>query len=164
MIIIAAYYFGCSMSAVYKNRVRYLEDLLISLEIFKTEINYGLSLLPDVFQSIAGKVRGPVGRLFVGSRAYLGRKEGLAAAECWRRTLQDRQGELELNAAQVELLEKMSLIWGRGDKHDQLKQATLMQELLRQALSEARGEREKNEKMWRYLGLLSGMTIVILLM
>ncbi|MEW5922028.1 MAG: stage III sporulation protein AB [Bacillota bacterium] len=164
LIIFAAYYFGCSMSAVYKNRVRRLEDLLVSLEIFKAEINYGLSLLPEVFHSIAGKVRGPVGGLFTRTGEYMKMKEGFSAGECWRNSLRDRQVEMELAKGQMELLEKMGLIWGRGDKNDQLKQATLMQELLRQALHEARGERDKNEKMWRYLGLLGGITVVILLL
>lgn len=164
MIVFAAYCLGSAKSNVYKNRVRRLEEVLLSLEIFKAEINYGLALLPEVFRSIGGKVKGPVGGLFNCSVAYMKEQAGYSAGECWVRSLQDRQGDLELSRDQLALLEKMGMIWGKGEKSDQLKQVVLMQEMLRQALQEARQDREKNEKMWRYLGLLGGFTIVILLL
>jgi stage III sporulation protein AB len=164
LIVSTAYCYGCSISAVYKNRVKRLEELLMSLEIFKAEINYGLSLLPEVFCSIAGKVRGPIGRLFTQTEKYMKLQEGYSARDCWQRSLQDTIGELELDQDQLVLLKKMGPIWGKGDKNDQLRQVALIQELIRQALQEAREAREKNEKMWRYLGLLGGCTIVILLL
>ncbi len=164
LIVFTAYCYGCSIAAVYKNRVKRLEELLLSMEIFKAEINYGLSLLPEVFHSIAGKVRGPIGGLFTRTEKYMKLQTGLSAGDCWRKALQESEGDLELDKDQLALLKKMGPLWGKGDKHDQLKQVTLMQELLRQALQEAREERIKNEKMWRYLGLLGGCTVVILLL
>jgi stage III sporulation protein AB len=92
------------------------------------------------------------------------KKEGFSVEECWRRSLMDRQGAMVLTKEQLELVLKMGMIWGKGDKTDQLKQVSLLQELLRQALQTARAEREKNEKLWRYLGLLGGVTVVILLL
>ena len=164
LIITTTYYYGCSISAVYKKRVIRLEELLLSLEIFKTEINYGLSRLPDIFRFIAGKFPGPIGSLYNQTGEYMKLKQGFAAGECWHKSLRDSREEMDLNKDQIELLEKMALIWGRGSKNDQLKQTTLIQELLRQALLKARGEKEKNEKIWRYLGLLGGITIVIFLL
>ena len=164
LIIFTAYCYGCSISAVYKNRVKRLEELLLSLEIFKAEINYGLSMLPEVFLSIGKRLHGPIGSLFGKSEEYMKLQAGFSAADCWQKSLRERQGELELDKDQMLLLHKMGLIWGKGDKSDQLRQVTFMQELLRQALQEAREAREKNEKMWRYLGLLGGFAIVILLL
>jgi stage III sporulation protein AB len=164
LIIITAYCYGCSLSAVYKNRVHRLEELLLALEIFKAEINYGLSLLQEAFLSISRKIGGPIGGVFSSTVSYMQKKEGLSVEECWRKSLTDRQGEMELTKEQLELMAKMGMIWGKGDKTDQLKQVSLLQELLRQALQTAREEREKNEKLWRYLGLLGGVTVVILLL
>ncbi len=164
MIVFTAYCYGCSISSVYKNRVKRLEELLLSLEIFKAEINYGLSMLPEVFLSIGKKLHSPIGSLFRKSEIYMNKQEGFSAADCWLKSLTEMRKELELDEEQFTLLKKMGLIWGKGDKGDQLRQVALMQELLRQALKEAREEREKNEKMWRYLGLLGGCTIVILLL
>ena len=164
LIIFTAYCYGCSISAVYKNRVKRLEELLLSLEIFKAEINYGLSMLPEVFRSIGNKLHSPIGSLFSRSEEYMMKKEGFSAEDCWHKSLAEIQEGLELNQDQFLLLKKMGLIWGKGDKSDQMRQVVLMQELLRQALQEAREDRVKNEKMWRYLGLLGGCTIVILLL
>lgn len=163
LVVLAAYVIGASISSIYKNRVRRLEELLLSLEIFKTEVNYGLSLLPDVFNAIGNKIHSPVGSLFNRTGDYMSKQNGDSARDCWHKSLQDRQGDLELTQNQLALLQKMGMIWGKGDKNDQLRQANLVQELLRQALQEARQERERNEKMWHYLGLLGGFTIVILL-
>ena len=164
LIVFTAYCYGCSISAVYKNRVKRLEELLLSLEIFKAEINYGLSMLPEVFLSIGKKLHSPIGILFSRSEGYMKKQDGFSAADCWYKSLAEMQEELELDQDQLALLKKMGLIWGKGDKGGQLRQVALMQELLRQALQEAREERVKNEKMWRYLGLLGGCTIVILLL
>ena len=62
------------------------------------------------------------------------------------------------------MLERLGSAWGQGDKEGQARQISLMQELLRQALDGARSEWQKNDKLWKYLGLIGGITIVLLLL
>lgn len=164
LIIFAAYFMGCRICAVYHRRVRYLEEILYGLEMFRAEVNYGLTPLPQAFQNIGKKLKKPVGILFDDFSSFLLQRKGQSALECWKSALKNRVTDLELKKEQLDLLERLGSAWGQGDKEGQARQISLMQELLRQALDGARSEWQKNDKLWKYLGLIGGITIVLLLL
>ncbi|NMB35749.1 MAG: hypothetical protein GX989_05620 [Firmicutes bacterium] len=164
LIIASTYFYGNSISSFYRNRVGQLEELLLGLEMFHTEINYGLTPLPLAFMNIGAKLREPVGAIFLGAAREMQKSRGLSARRCWQNAWEDSSGALAFSAREMKLLERLGLAWGKGDKNDQLRQTALIQELLRQALREAREELQKNDKMWKYLGLLGGTTLVIFLL
>ena len=163
LIILAAYLFGLNLSLMYYNRVRLLEELLMALEMFLTEVNW-LTPLPQAFLSIAKKINRPVGSLFFDAARLMQQNRGLSACECWRAALRKNTRELDMPQKNMDLLDRLGSIWGRGDKSGQQRQIVLIQELLRQALGEAQVEHQKNNKICKYLGLLGGMTLVIFLL
>ncbi len=163
LIIFTAYLMGCQVCALYQRRVRYLEEIIMGLELFRAEVNYGLTPLPQAFQNIGKKFKNPVGSLFVDFSLSLLQGKGLSALECWRAVLEKRSSELALKDEQMEILERLGSTWGQGDKDGQRKQISLIQELLKHALEGARNERQKNDKLWKYLGLLGGVTVVLFL-
>ncbi len=163
LIIAAAYFYGSSISAFYQNRVSQLEELLLGLEMFFTEVNYGLTPLPHAFANIGAKLKKPVGAIFLDAGQEMQKGAGLSARECWQKALGNHSAVLVLSSRGRKLLDRLGLAWGKGNKSDQLRQIALIQELLRQVLHEAREELQKNDKLWRYLGLLGGTTLVIFL-
>lgn len=163
MIIAAAYLWGNEISSRYRRRVQNLEELVLTLEMFLTEIRYGLTPLPRVFEELGHRVRRPVGNLFCEAAALMKDGEGHSALECWKKAAGKYEHELCFMPGDLQLLEKLGKVWGKGDKEGQARQVALVQELFRQALEEARLEQHKNEKIWKYLGLLGGMTLVIFL-
>lgn len=163
LIVFTAYCYGNYLSSIYLKRVRLLEDLILALEMFLAEVGYGLTPLPRAFQNIGSRLKSPVGRMFVETAQLMGQGKGLTAFECWEKAVGECLGDLELRENQAELFLRLGLIWGKGDKNGQLRQVALMQEMIRQALDQAQKERNKNEKMWKYLGLLGGITLVIFL-
>ena len=163
LIIAATYFYGNSISAFYRNRVNQLEELLLGLEMFFTEVNYGLTPLPRAFMNIGAKLKEPVGTIFLDTTGEMQKSKGLSARECWQNALGNSSAILAFSSRNMKLLERLGLAWGKGDKSDQLRQIALIQELLRQALREAQEELQKNDKMWKYLGLLGGATLVIFL-
>ncbi len=164
LIIFAAYTYGYSISSLYRNRVSQLKELLLGLEMFLAEVNYGLTPLPQAFMHIGHKLKEPVGKLFSDAAALMQKSRGLSARECWKKALKNNSGALEFSRDGMELMDRLGLVWGKGDKSGQLRQIALIQELLRQALREAQNEYQKNDKMWKYLGLLGGLTLVIFLL
>jgi stage III sporulation protein AB len=164
LIIFAAYFMGCQVCSLYQRRVRYLEEIIFALEMFQAEVKYGLTPLPQAFQKIGRKMKQPVGSLFGDFSANLLQGRGLSALECWKSALAKRGPELALTAEQMELLERLGSAWGQGDKDGQGRQISFMQEVLRHALDGARKERQKNDKLFRYLGLLGGVTVVLFLL
>lgn len=163
LIVAAAYFYGCQVSSLYGKRVRCLEEVLMASELFLTEVNYGLTPLPQVFWQLGQKIQKPVGLLFSDTAQFMSQKRGLSALECWEKALRNNSSALDFNKHQLDLLQRLGEVWGRGDREGQQKQVALMQNLLRHALQEAEDEEQKNGKIWRYFGLLGGMTVVIFL-
>lgn len=163
LIITAAYLYGNNVSAAFRQRVRCLEELLMSLEMLQSEIGHGLTPLPEAFLNLGKRMNDPAGSLFLETAQYMKLNRGLSARECWMKALKKNFLEMEYMKKDLHLLERFGRVWGKGDKKGQLAQVALMQESLRQALAEAREEQAKNGKIWRYLGLMGGITVVIFL-
>lgn len=163
-LVSAGYLYGCSISNVLVKRVRLLEELLMALELFRTEIDYGLTPLPQAFQNIGSKMEKPLGYIFLNCSNSMLQNSGLSAWECWNESLEKTRQSLSFSHSDLEYLRKLGNIWGRGDKEGQLRQLSLMQELFRQALNEAQRHRDKNEKLWKYLGLIGGAALAIFFM
>ncbi|MGI5875395.1 MAG: hypothetical protein ACOX6X_01060 [Dethiobacteria bacterium] len=164
LIVAAAYLYGCQVSFLYSKRVRLLEEILMALEMFLTEVNYGLTPLPQAFSQLGKKVQKPIGSLFCDAARCMKQKRGLSARECWEEALLKNASAFDFNKHQLDLFQRLGGVWGRGDREGQQKQIALMQNLLRQALQEAQVEEQKNVKVWRYLGLIGGLTIVVFLL
>ena len=58
-IVSAAYTYGYGISLKYRKRVLLLEELLLGLEMFLAEVNYGLTPLPQAFTHIGRRLKDP---------------------------------------------------------------------------------------------------------
>ena len=76
LIILAAYLYGFNLASMYYNRVRLLEEFLMALEMFLTEVNFGLTPLPQAFISIAKNINRPVGSLFLDAARLMQQNRG----------------------------------------------------------------------------------------
>lgn len=164
LIILTAYLFGFNVASAYRSRVLQLEEILMALEMYLTEINYGLTPLPQAFLNIGKRIKEPAGSLFVDAARLMLQNKGLSACDCWESAVGKNTPALDLLVGDLELVKKLGFIWGKSDKSGQLRQVAFIQELLRQALREAQKNQQKNDKIWKYLGLLGGMTLVIFLL
>ncbi|MDO9536286.1 MAG: hypothetical protein Q7J85_13410 [Bacillota bacterium] len=164
LIILTAYLFGFNLSSAYRSRVRQLEEILMALEMYLTEINYGLTPLPQAFINIGKRIKVPTGCLFIDAARLMLQNKGLSASGCWESAVGKNTPALDLISDDLELVKRLGYIWGKSDKSGQIRQVSFIQELLRQALKEARKAQQTNDKIWKYLGLLGGMTLVIFLL
>ena len=64
----------------------------------------------------------------------------------------------------MEVIKALGVSLGESRKEGQLTQIELTAKRLEFLLHEAQGDRTRNERMWRYLGLLGGAALVILLL
>ena len=164
LIIFTAYLLGFNLSSAYRSRVRQLEEILMALEMYLTEINYGLTPLPQAFINIGKRIKVPAGSLFIDAARLMLQNIGLSASDCWERALDKNAPALDLSGDDLDLVKRLGHIWGKSDKSGQIRQVAFIQELLRQALREAQKAQQTNDKIWKYLGLLGGMTLVIFLL
>ena len=94
---------------------------------------------------------------------YITERSGLTASEAWENALEDFSPNSNLNRGDIEILSAFGKYLGATDIQDQIKNIKLTLTHLRQQEVAALEERQKNEKLWRYLGVLSGIMIFLLL-
>lgn len=86
----------------------------------------------------------------------------LAAGEAWNLAL--NMEELNINDEDRLVLSNLSKLLGKTDVTGQLNQIELTTDFLESQIKKAEQQRDKSEKMYRTLGMLIGMAIVIILM
>ncbi len=150
---------GILISKKYTNRVNELKEFKNALNIFKTKIRYTYEPIPDIFMQISENVNSNIGNVF--SQAA-NKMNVLAAGEAWNIAL--KMEELSINQEDRNVLENLSKLLGKTDLQGQLNQIEMTEDFLNEQIRKAEQEKNKNEKMYRTLGAIIGMVIVIIVM
>ena len=72
--------------------------------------------------------------------------------------------DLNINEEDKNALNNLSKLLGKTDLEGQLNQIEMTSDFLDEQIKKAEKEKNKNEKMYRTLGMILGMTIVVILM
>jgi len=163
LVILSSSMIGFIIAGSYKNRPTTLRNLQVALSMLESEINYGHMPLPQALRSISKKCDKDVADLFAQTAHYLSSRRGLTADEAWEMSLKEFFLNSNIAENDYEILIAFGKYLGSTDKQDQIKNIRLALDNLRQQELSSIHEKEKNEKMWRYLGVLSGIMIVLLL-
>lgn len=153
---------GLVVAASFRQRVHNLRQLVAFFQALESEISYARSTLPEVISRQKGQYTGVVGQfLAVLERAMLD-GTGESFAEIWTSGL----NVLAVNGLPSWLLGELRQVGkslGQSDAAEQLKHLSVLQKRLEEAMVEARQEEEKQTRLWSYLGVFSGLILVLLL-
>lgn len=149
---------GVKMANSYKLRVYNLKQVKKALKILETKIMYTYEQLPDLFMEISKKIKGEVGNLFFDISK---RMELEFAGEAWEKCIDD--ANLYLNNDDKEALKSMGKMLGNTDIHGQLNQLHLVDSFIDEQIKDAVDKKNKNEKMYKKLGAIVGLAMVIVL-
>ncbi|ASS75952.1 stage III sporulation protein AB [Tumebacillus algifaecis] len=163
IILLVATSFGFRMASRYAERSKQLRLFINALQLLETEILYTATPLSEACRKIGTRIPGPVGTFFAELGHKLREGQGVTAGEIWRETLTAHKVNLRLKEADRDVLHSFGQTLGISDRQDQIKHIQLALAHLGTEEQGAREEQSKNEKMWRYLGALMGLTLVILL-
>lgn len=152
-------YIGFLISKQYKNRVTELNELKIALNILKTKIRFTNETLKDIFDDIAKNSKGNVSNFFKEISLKL---KCNTAQYAWETSLDN--SFLRLKDEDRQALKSMGKLLGKTDLEGQLKEIELTENFLETQIIDAKNEREKNEKLYKTLGMASGLGIVIILL
>lgn len=158
MIIVASSAIGILFSKKYANREKELKEMKNSLNIFATKIKFTYEPIPNVFMEISNKIEGNVGNIF--ARAA-NRMQEISAGEAWVQALEETK--YNLNKEDISVIKNLGRMLGQTDLEGQISEIEVVNEFLTSQLENAKEERRKNEKMYRTLGLVCGLTIAIIL-
>lgn len=159
LIFTGSSYVGILFSQKYINRVNELKNFKNALTIFKTKIKYTYAPLPEIFMDISKSIGGVVGDVF---RNICKNMEIENATDSFNDAIDF--ANLNITVEDKETIKNLSKLLGKTDIEGQLSQIELTQSFLNIQIEKAEKEKAKNEKLYRTLGIVTGLGIVIILM
>lgn len=162
-ILILILVFGSSFSigkliaGKYINRVKELKEMKSALNIFETKIKFTYESVPEIFEQIGNQMEGNIGSIFKESSKKM---KDVSAGETWIQSIENT--ESNLNKEDKEILKKLGKLLGRTDADGQISEIELVSNFLDTQIDIAENERNKNEKMYKTLGGIIGLTLVII--
>lgn len=153
------YLYGKTFSSRFENLI-YLEQCI---KILETEIVYAVTPLPEALSNVFNKGKKKVSYIFdeIKENLFLNKEGGVYNS--FLSVESKLYEELYLQKEDVEVFLSLGRVLGTSDRKDQQKNFTLILNQIDTQILEAKIERNKNEKLYRSLGIITGVGIIILL-
>jgi stage III sporulation protein AB len=153
---------GYALSSEFSRRPAELRELQNILEMFANEVRYLSNPLAAAFERISGNSKSPVALFFSATASIL--KEGeVNASDAWSMAISEYSKKTALVKEDLETLDSFGKMLGKSDMEGQLGSIELTVKRLKILEREAEGKRAKSEGMYKRLGLLIGLAIIVLL-
>jgi stage III sporulation protein AB len=162
-IIICASWIGFAIAKRYRDRPRQLIELTAAMKMLETDISYLALPLPVALRRVSERVERPIADIFEQTAEGLESGDGRPVYEHWRTAIQNAIRNTSLSKGDFNILNQFGHTLGISDRKDQIQHIHGVCNLLQISEQQARNEQDQQEKMWRYIGVLSGIMIVILL-
>ncbi|MTI79979.1 MAG: stage III sporulation protein AB [Firmicutes bacterium] len=162
VILCSCGYAGFSVARDYQRRPKDLRYLQSALQMLETEISYGATPLPDALEQVANRCDKSVAQLFLETRNRLLSGDGITAREALDDTLKKFSRNSAIKNSDASVLRALGTSLGISDREDQVKHLQLAREQLRIEAAKAEEEAAKNVKLYNYLGVLGGLTIILI--
>ncbi len=153
---------GFSLAADCSKRPRILREIQALLQMLENEISYLSNLLIDAFRRIVENSKVDAAILFKAAADYLV-ASGVTADEAWEKAVEVNYSRLSLNKEDKAILISFGRMLGNSDLDGQLNNIKLMSSQLKLQEAKAEEMKRKNERIYRSLGVLSGLAITIIL-
>ncbi|QED48586.1 stage III sporulation protein SpoIIIAB [Cytobacillus dafuensis] len=162
-IIVATTWAGFEASRHLHERPRQLRQLKSALQSLEAEIMYGHTPLHEAARRLSVQVPMPLSRFFdIFAEKLMGSET--TVKEAWVQSLKDIWKMTAFKQGEFEIMKQFGETLGRHDRHSQQKQIMLALSHLEREEADAYERQAKYEKMFKSLGFLSGLLLIILLM
>ncbi len=163
IVLFSATMAGWQVGRYYAVRPVQLRAMLMALQMLETEIVFAATPLYRAFVKIGQRVQTDIGQIFLAAAELMLKEEGYGTAECWRQGIEQKWYRTALRKPEKEILLNLGYVLGSSDREDQQKHIRLTVAHLNNLEQEARVEQTKYEKMYKSLGFLGGLLVVILM-
>ena len=143
---------GWIISKRYSKRVEELKEIQTDLNILENKIKFSREALNEIFIQI--------GEIFKTASINLRLN---TTKEAWQKSIEENEKNLSLEKEDIKIIEDLGNTLGKTDVEGQISQIELTKKFNEVQISKAEEERKKNEKMYKSLGSLIGLAIVIIL-
>lgn len=157
-IIFCSCKIGILISNKYIYRLDELEEIKNNFQIIENKIKYTYEPLEEIFIDITEISSKNIATFFENVAANI-KKTGTEQA--WKESI--KKTETNLTKEDKNVLEEFGTLLGKTNKEGQINQIKYVINLLEIQIEKARTEREKNEKIYKKLGLILGIGLVIII-
>ncbi len=162
LVIGSASVLGWQLGDRYRKRRQQLEDIRLALQVLITEIEYGQVPLPEALQQ-AAKVRPGIGsKVLFKTADILLEKTGQTPRDAWKEALNQEATNTVLHTEDIDILLGLSVSLGASNTKDQLRYFKLTIQRLERMIEEASMAEASGVRLFRYLGVLGGILLVLL--
>lgn len=161
LIVVACAGLGFQVALSYRDRPKHLADLANGLRQLKAEIEYNLTPLPQALLRVARRLGRPIDVVFASASEQLG--QGDSVTEAFALAVDKCRQVSALNREDLDVLQEFARTLGTSDLEHQSQYLDGTLARLATLEREARELQRKNERMWQYLGVLTGLLIIIIL-
>lgn len=158
LIFIASNFIGKMIALKYSSRLDELKELKNNLNIFRTKIKFTYEPIPNIFEQISDSSSKNIGKIFKNAKEKMKYK---TACESWEEAVIETENNL--TKEDKETLKMLSKMLGEMDVEGQVSQIDITLNFLDKQISEAEEEKIKNERMYKKLGTVMGLALVIIL-
>ncbi len=163
LIVSCSSLLGYIFSNTYVERTKLLHSLLGTLQMLETEIVYGSTPIPILLDKIGKKSRKEIGNIFFAALSLLKEKEGQTFEEVWIRAVNNEIANTPFSREDAEIILSLGKNLGISNCEDQIKHIRLIQEEVKRNYEISIIEQSKNVKLYKNMGFLLGISIVIIL-
>ena len=151
-------FIGITIAKKYGTRVKELKEIQRALHIFEEKIKFTYEPIPDVFEDLSKECIKSIGDIFLEASKNM---KIMSAGEAWETALDN--SNTKLTKDDIEVLKGMAKMLGKTDLDGQVSEIKLTEKFIDTKIEEAQIEKGKNEKLYKTLGITTGLTIVVVL-
>ena len=149
---------GKIIAKKYSNRVVELRNIKNALNMFLTKIKFTYEAIPVSFSEIGDNIPGTIGKIFKTASDNMKEK---SAGDAWEEAID--KIDTSLTKEDREIIKNLSKLLGKTDLDGQISEIKLVQNFLNTQIEIAEREKQKNEKLYKTLGGVVGLAVVIIL-
>jgi stage III sporulation protein AB len=163
IVLLSSGFLGYILSTDCKKRPQQLRELQALLQMFENQISYLSDVLAEAFERIYRSSNCEVAVFFSSTVEKLKMNRGLNASQAWEAAIRENIKKTALDKEDEEILVSFGRILGSSDLDGQVKNIRLALSQLKMQEQKAEANRKKNEGMYKSLGILGGLAVVIVL-
>lgn len=158
LVFFVAFLIGNIISKKYILRVEELKDFKNALNIIENKIKFTYEPLGEIFTQTSRLLSKNISQIFITAKENM---KDTNAEEAWCIAL--KQSNTNLYKEDIENIKSFGKMLGKTDKEGQISSIELTKTFIEMQIEKAKNEEEKNSKMYKTLGTIVGLALVIIL-
>lgn len=158
LIFLISVLIGNLISKKYILRTEELKEFKGLLNIIENKIQFTYEPLPEIFYEISKISSSNISNIFINAADKMKTKNAMKA---WNESLEEIK--MNLNKEDIQNLKTLGKTLGQTNKDGQLSNIKVTESFIEMQIAKAKKEEEKNSKMYKTLGTIVGLAIIIIL-